>query len=137
MRLWLAPMRLEGKPVWVGQVSRDIGVRFTLDTWNLATHRIDPHVDSTREYVVEDLFRSGWVTKVKYVKGGPTATLASQRKNLTGDWYISDGLRAVLVFSPTGVSESDMQALDWELPTNTEFRDQKSTDSSRSQAGGD
>lgn len=86
---------------------------------------------------MEDLFRSGWVTNVTYVKGGPTATLVSQRKNLTGDWYISNGLRAVLVFSPTRVSESDMQALDWELPTNTEFRDQKSTDSPQSRAGGD
>jgi hypothetical protein len=123
MRLWFAPMRLEGKPVWVGQVSRDIGVRFTPKTWNLATHRIDPHVDGTREYLVQDLFRSGRVKKVAYVRGGPVATLASPRKNLTGDWYISDGLRAVLVFSPNRVSDSDMQALDWELPSGTQFRD--------------
>jgi hypothetical protein len=122
LRLWRAPMQFEGKPVWVGQVSRDIGVRFTLDTWNLATHRIDPHVDGTREYLVQDLFRSGRVTKVAYVKGGPVATLASPRKNLTGDWYISDGLRAVLVFSPKRISDSEMQALDWELPSNLEFR---------------
>ena len=121
LRLWRAPMQFEGKPVWVGQVSRDIGVRFTLDTWNLSTHRIDPHVDGTREYLVQDLFRSGRVRKVAYVKGGPTATLASLRKNLTRDWYISDGLRAVLVFSPNRVSESEMQALDWELPSNFEF----------------
>jgi LssY C-terminus len=118
LRLWRAPMQFEGKPVWVGQVSRDIGVRFTLDTWNLATHRIDPHVDCTREDLVQDLFRSGRVIKVGYVTGGPVATLASPRKNLTGDWYISDGLRAVLVFSHNRVSESEMQALDWELPSN-------------------
>jgi LssY-like putative type I secretion system component LssY len=122
LRLWRAPMQFEGKPVWVGQVSRDIGVRFTLDTWNLATHRIDPHVDGTREYLVQDLFRSGRVTKVAYVKGGPVATLASPRKNLTGDWYISDGLRAVLVFSPKRISDSEMQALDWQLPSDLEFR---------------
>jgi LssY-like putative type I secretion system component LssY len=121
LRLWRAPMQFEGKPVWVGQVSRDIGVRFTLDTWNLATHRIDPHVDCTREDLVQDLFRSGRITKVGYVSGGPVGTLASPRKNLTGDWYISDGLRAVLVFSHTRVSESEMQALDWELPSNSEF----------------
>ena len=127
LRLWRAPMQFEGKPVWVGQVSRDIGVRFTLDTWNLATHRIDPHVDGTREYLVQDLFRSGRVTKVAYVKGGPVATLASPRKNLTGDWYISDGLRAVLVFSPKRISDSEMQDLDWELPSNTEFRDQQAS----------
>ena len=122
LRLWRAPMQFEGKPVWVGQVSRDIGVRFTLETWNLATHRIDPHVDGTREYLVQDLFRSGWVTKVGYVKGGPTATLASPRRNLTGDWYISDGLRAFLVFSPNRISDSEMQTLDWELPSNFESR---------------
>ena len=29
LRLWLTPLRFHGKPVWVGQVSRDIGVRFT------------------------------------------------------------------------------------------------------------
>jgi hypothetical protein len=125
VRLWRAPMRFEGKPVWVGQVSRDIGVRFTLDTWNLATHRIDPHVDKTREYLVQDLFRSRLVTKVGYVKGGEPATLASPRKNLTGDPYITDGLRAVLVFSQNHVSESEMQALDWELPSSEEFREQQ------------
>jgi hypothetical protein len=117
-------MRFEGKPVWVGQVSRDIGVRFTLATWNLATHRIDPHVDHTREYVVQDLFRSHMVTKVGYVRGGEAATLASPRKNLTGDPYITDGLRTVLVFSHNRVSDSEMQALDWELPSGTEFREQ-------------
>jgi LssY C-terminus len=125
LRLWRAPMRFEGKPVWVGQVSRDIGVRFTLATWDLATHRIDPHVDDTREYLVQDLFRSRLVTKVRYVRGGEAATLASPRKNLTGDPYITDGLRAVLVFSPKRASDSEMQALDWELPSSVEFRDQQ------------
>jgi hypothetical protein len=125
VRLWRAPMLFQGQPVWIGQVSRDIGVRFTLATWNLATHRIDPHVDNTREYLVQDLFLSRLVRKVGYVKGGDVATLASPRKNLTGDPYITDGLRAVLVFSPTRVSDSEMQALDWELPSGIEFRNQE------------
>ena len=126
LRLWRAPMQFEGKPVWVGQVSRDIGVRFTMDTWNLATHRIDPHVDGTRNYLVEDLFISGFVAKVAFVKGGQSATLVSPRKNLTGDSYITDGLRAVLVFSPNHVSEAEMQILDWELlPSSLKLSDQQ------------
>ena len=28
LRLWLTPLRYQNEPVWVGQVSRDIGVRF-------------------------------------------------------------------------------------------------------------
>jgi len=126
VRLWRAPMQFEGKPVWVGQVSRDIGVRFTLDTWNLATHRIDPHVDATRNYVVEDLFGSRLVEKVAFVKGSAAATLASPRKNLTGDWYISDGLRAVLVFSHNRLPESEIEMLDWELlPSSPSVPDQQ------------
>src|SRR5262249_27074903 len=55
LRLWATSLRFEGKPVWIGQISRDIGVRFTLKTWNLTTHRIDPDVDEARDYVIDDL----------------------------------------------------------------------------------
>jgi len=36
---------VEGLPAWVGQVSRDIGVRFTLKTSNLTTYIVDADVD--------------------------------------------------------------------------------------------
>ena len=36
LRLWLSPMRYHGKDVWVGQISRDIKVRFLPDTHPLA-----------------------------------------------------------------------------------------------------
>ena len=80
-------------------------------------------MDHNREYLVQDLFRSHMVTKVGYVRGGEVATLASPRKNLTGDPYITDGLRAVLVFSHNRVSDSEMRGLDWELPSGKEFRE--------------
>ena len=48
LRLWLAPMRFDGKLVWIGQISRDIGVRFTSKT--ITTHKIDPDVDETRSF---------------------------------------------------------------------------------------
>lgn len=54
MRLWLAPVTFQGQPVWVGQISRDIGVRLTRRT--ITTHKIDPAVDETRWYLLQDLF---------------------------------------------------------------------------------
>ena len=42
MRLWLAPFRFEDRPVWIGQVSRDIGVKITPKSPTLTTHVIDP-----------------------------------------------------------------------------------------------
>src|SRR5438132_12606126 len=69
LRLWMTPLRYLGKPVWIGQISRDIGVRFTLKTWNLTTHKIDPNVDESRDYLLDDLMEAGRVSHVAYVAG--------------------------------------------------------------------
>ena len=56
LRLWLAPALYKGNNVWIGQISRDIGVRFTKKT--ITTHKIDPDVDETREFLLENLAAS-------------------------------------------------------------------------------
>jgi hypothetical protein len=99
LRLWATPLRYEGLPVWVGQVSRDIGVRFTWRTWNLTTHRIDPNVDEARDYVVEDLFQAERIDIAGYVDGVGTCDPSAPRHNLTGDPYYTDGKRAAVLVS--------------------------------------
>ena len=84
----------------MGQISRDIGVRFTLKTWNLSTHRIDPDVDESREYVVEDLLNVGRLEAIGYVDGVGACSADEPRRNLTGDPYFTDGRRAILYLSP-------------------------------------
>jgi len=101
LRLWITPLRFKGKPVWAGQISRDIGVRFTPKTWNLTTHKIDPNVDEARDYVLDDLMEAGRVSVVGYVAGVEAAQRTAPRRNLTGDPYFTDGLRAVALFSET------------------------------------
>lgn len=110
LRLWLTPLRFEDKPVWIGQVSRDIGVRFTTKTWNLSTHKIDPNVDEARDYVIDDLMESGRVSHVAYVPGAGVSEPAHPRQNLTGDPYYTNGLRAVAVFS---AARTQPTFLDW------------------------
>ena len=99
LRLWLTPLRLNGNSVWVGQVSRDIGVRFTTKTWNLTTHRVDPDVDEARDYVIEDLLQAGRIDATGYVDGVGECIATAPRHNLTGDPYFTDGKRAVIVLS--------------------------------------
>lgn len=101
LRLWLTPLRFDNRPVWVGQISRDIGVRFTTQVWNLTTHRIDPNVDESRDYVVEDLLRAERIEAVGYVGGGLACTTDDPQRNLTGDPYFTDGKRAVILLSST------------------------------------
>ena len=110
LRLWLTPVRFEGKPVLIGQISRDIGVRFTWKT--ITTHKIDPNVDETREYLLEDLAYAQSVTGYGYVRGVGRAPFDAPRGNLTGDPYFTDGLRLVLFVSKEAVDISEIDLLD-------------------------
>ena len=101
-------MRYEGKPVWIGQISRDIGVRFTTKT--ITTHKIDADVDETREFLIEDLVYSQGLSRIGYVRGVGAAPYDEPRGNLTGDPYFTDGLRAVMWVSssPVGMDEIEI-----------------------------
>ena len=99
LRLWLTPLRLHGRGVWVGQISRDIGVRLTSRAWNLTTHRIDPDVDESRDYLIEDLIQAERVVAAGYVDGAGACAAAAPRHNLTGDPYFTDGKRAAILLS--------------------------------------
>ena len=55
LRLWLISLRFQGKEVWIGQISRDIGVKFTTTSKFLATHVIGPDVDEASNNFIQDL----------------------------------------------------------------------------------
>jgi hypothetical protein len=114
LRLWLTPLRLNGKAVWVGQISRDIGVRFTRKT--ITTHKIDPDVDEARNYLVQDLWYSQVLAQYSYVAGVGAAAYGEPRGNLTGDPYFTDGLRAVMWLSGDPLDMEEVEFLNWEMP---------------------
>ena len=112
LRLWATPYRFAGKNVWIGQISRDIGVRFT--SKNITTHKIDPDVDETRSYLIQDLALSQGLSRFGFVKGVEPAPMDSPRHNLTGDPYFTDGLRVVLELTTTPTDLSEVRFLNWE-----------------------
>jgi hypothetical protein len=114
LRLWMTSMRYEGKPVWIGQISRDIGVRFTKKT--ITTHKIDPNVDETREYLLENLAFAQALKKFAYVEGVGEAPIDEPRGNLTGDPYFTDGYRLVLWVSSRPVDLADIEVASWRIP---------------------
>jgi hypothetical protein len=99
MRLWLTPWRYENQPVWIGQISRDIGVKFTRRTWNLSTHRIASDVDEGRDNLVGEAISTQSASAIGWVNGVGAAPRSKPRHNLTGDPYFTDGRRAVLFLS--------------------------------------
>ncbi len=116
LRLWYSPLRFEGKSIFVGQVSRDIGVRFTTKAWPPVTHKIDPDIDEARHALIEDLLFSQTLARVGFVKGVGRATPSRPRENLTGDPYFTDGLRVVLIIDKGPISMNQVLAIDWEHP---------------------
>lgn len=120
LRLWLTPLRFQGKLVWLGQISRDIGSRFTTQTWWFTTHKIDPDVDEARNGLIQDLAYSQALAKIGLVKGVGAAPPDNPRTNLTGDPYFTDGLRAVLVFDHRPVALSAIGFFNWEVPSRVQ-----------------
>ena len=114
LRLWLSPMSYHGKSVWVGQISRDIGTRFTIHSPYLTTHKIDPDVDEARTALQEDMVYSQSLLKLGLVKGVGAATKDAPRRNLTTDPYYTDGFRAVLIFDVKPMAITDIKFLPWE-----------------------
>jgi len=119
LRLWLAPFSFHGVPVWVGQVSRDIGVKFTLRTWTLTTHAIDGDIDDSRESVLGDLMGSGRLAAVAYVPGVGKSDPADPPENLTGDPYDTDGYRLAVVLADDDVERDAVQWLGHDAPVAT------------------
>ena len=96
LRLWLSPKRFRGKEVWVGTISRDIGVYFTTRAWNLTTHAIDPDVDEARRYLREDFQIAQAVERWGFVEGVGAAAPEEPHRNLMNAPWWSDGLRLVV-----------------------------------------
>jgi hypothetical protein len=113
-RFWLAPFTFRGTQVWVGQVSRDIGIKVTPNSPSLTTHIIDPEVDLTREYLLHSLLDAGLVAGFGFVKGSRYSMREDPAVNLGNDPYFSDGLRLVVALSPHPRPYHEVRSMRWE-----------------------
>lgn len=114
IRFWLAPFTHLGRQVWVGQISRDIGIKMTPKSPTLTTHIIDPEVDLTREYLLHSLLAEGFVGRFGFVEGSRSATRDEPARNLTDDPYFSDGMRLVVILAPDPIAYEHVRSLSWE-----------------------
>ena len=92
IRLWKTGADIEGRPVWVGAATHDIGIRFSRQARTFS-HAVEQSVDREREKIVADLRFTGDLETVAWVER-PKAPQAYQ--NATGDSLTTDGRIAVL-----------------------------------------
>jgi len=116
LRLWLTPIRFQGKEIWVGSISRDIGVHFTAKPGHFVTHKIDEDIDEVRNSFGEDMLFSQGLQKIGWARGMPGVSVEKPHLNLGGDPYFTDGLLLVLLFHRRPISMLEVQFFDWENP---------------------
>ena len=116
LRLWLSNLRYDGKPVWIGQVSRDIGISFSTKNWWLSNHDIDSDVDEARNFVVQDLILSHGVKRFGYVRSMDPAPPEEPMRNFMDQPIYTDGLRAVFEFTDRHIDIVDLELSHWDWP---------------------
>jgi hypothetical protein len=109
MRGWLAPIRFEGRSVYLVQVGRPVGGRFAPRT-GIVLHG---DVDEARNLLIQDMMDSAGLEKLGFATGVGEAPEARPRSTLGGARYHTDGLRAVLFLATRPLSLADVELLPW------------------------
>jgi hypothetical protein len=92
LRLWKAPFEVNGRTLWVGAATHDVG--FEKDQRNNGlTHKIDPNIDLERDYVEKTLASTGLVAEVTHIL---PANPMQEAKTATGGSFHSNGQVLVL-----------------------------------------
>lgn len=92
LRIWKAPFTVNGKMLWVGAATHDIG--FERDQRNNGvTHKIDPDIDLERDYVEKTLASTGLVTQITHFL--PNSPM-KEAKTATGGTFHSNGQVLIL-----------------------------------------
>ncbi|MGI9534507.1 MAG: LssY C-terminal domain-containing protein [Thermodesulfobacteriota bacterium] len=115
LRLWVTPYSYQGKNVWIGAISRDLGSYFTWKTQWKTAHAIDPDIDEARNYLMQDMIYSQSLKQVGLIE----ETLASATRDephinfMEQPWW-TDGRRAILIFDNDITSINDLEDFDCE-----------------------
>jgi hypothetical protein len=114
MAVWLAPVRVDGKPVWVGQVKHAISRMFGLGDYFFGI-RIDPDVNEGRNYLLQNIWYSQSLLAFAFVAGGADVPSETPRLDFNGQPWFSDPYRLVLWVSGEPVSLRVAKDLKWDL----------------------
>jgi LssY C-terminus len=114
LRIWRTPLRFGGKPVWIGQISRDVGLSFSWKSF--VAHEVDPDVDEARNYLAQDLLHSQGVGRFGWVKGVGAAPSSQPHQMADGSPFFTDGLRLVTWLEEGPIPLDKIQLFGWEKP---------------------
>ena len=93
LRVWNSGRIVAGRTLWVGSATHDEGLERDARN-NGVTHRIDPHIDTERDFIEQTFAAAGVLDAAAYLT--PTNPLRAARTATGGD-FTSDGRIAVML----------------------------------------
>lgn len=113
LRLWLAPMRVDGEAVWLAQATNFVGQRSYIEKVFFDAH-LDPDVDDARSFTLQNIWYSQGLQAFTFSQASGPIYFDQPRTDFNGNKFFSDGSRAVLWLSGIPHSLLDTIQLDWE-----------------------
>jgi hypothetical protein len=115
LNVWLSPLRVQGLPVWMAQISHYVG-RTTGIGRALFDPRLNPDVDDARNYMLQIQWYSQGLQKYAWQSTGNSVPMEELRAVFSGSYFFTDGYRAVMWLSGAPHSMLDSEYVDWDPP---------------------
>jgi len=111
LHLWLAPIRLDGKPVWLAQVSHFIGQRTRLEQVIFGA-RLDPNIDEGRDFFLQNMWYSQSLKKFALLEAGEEIPVEKALRDFNGTEYFTDGVLLMTWLSGVPISLIETKFID-------------------------
>ena len=113
LNLWLAPMLIEGKEVWLAQIVHFIGRKTQLEQAFFGA-RVDPDVDDGRNYLLQTAWYAQSLEQVGWMAGSGAVSIESARYDFNSLEYFTDGYRLIIWLSgePVSLLETKIAVID-------------------------
>jgi hypothetical protein len=119
MTLWLAPIKVNGIPVWIAQVKHAIGRLLDVGEYFFGV-RLDPQADEGRNYMLQDMWYGQSLLGFAWSATGKAVPQDSPQLDFNGNPWYSDGHISVLWISGEPVSLKAARGYKWDSPVIAE-----------------
>ncbi len=114
----MAPLRADGKAVWMGQLKHAIGQRYKINEIFFGAAQ-DPDVDDGRNFLLQNLWYSQSLAAVAYTQTGKVVPMESPQLDFNNNPFFTDGMRIVMWLSGEPVALQEARNLQWSEPSGT------------------
>ena len=118
LSLWLAPLRADGKAVWMGQIKHAIGQRYIINEIFFGAAQ-DPDVDDGRNFLLQNLWYSQSLSAAAYTRTGKVVPMENPQLDFNNNPFFSDGGRIVMWLSGEPVAMQEVRNMHWSEPPGT------------------